>query len=129
MEINGYKLLNEDKIKRAAEGQLTDKGEHIGGVGYEDQDALLAQYDKLGGLIKNKEGYKVKTGSFFDHRKNVAIAKPNPTLVVRVNGQEVEVPEGKPMPREVEAQNILNEAKAKKARKPKVAKPQADAAE
>lgn len=121
--------MNEDKIKRAADGQLTDKGEHKGGVGYEDETALLAQYDKLGGLIMNKEGYKVKTGSFFDHKKNIAIVKPKPVLVVRVNGQEVEVPEGQAMPREVEAQNILNEAKAKKARKAKVAKPQAEDAE
>ena len=124
MNIKGYELTNDEKVVRAAEGTPVSNGELVGGVGYEDEALLLATYDKLGGLI-TKKGYKIKTGSFFDFKKNIPIAKLKPVFVVRVDGDEVEVPEGEPMPMEVQAQDILKENRAKKAgaKKGKKAKP------
>lgn len=113
MNIKGFVLANQEKIVRAAEGAPTAGGELIGGVGYENKDLLLATYDKLGGLI-TQDGNKVKTGSFFDFKGNAAWKTPKVVYLVRVDGVEVEVPKGKKMPIQVEAQKVLAGRKAKK---------------
>jgi hypothetical protein len=121
MEINGYTLANQEKLQRAAEGAPTSEGTPQGGVGYEDEDALLVQYDKLGGLILNAEGRKVKTGCFFDFKAQKASEEPKVILEIKVGDETVEVPEGEKMPLEVQAAELLADSKKKKAAKPKKA--------
>lgn len=66
-----FVLAFEPKIHRAIYGN--EKG---GGVGIDASDeALLAEYDRLGGLI-TMNGKKVKTGTFYDFRKAEPIEKP-----------------------------------------------------
>lgn len=119
MEINGYTLANEEKVRRAAEGSPTSQGTPSGGVGYEDEAALLAQYDKLGGLILNSDNRKVKTGSFWDFKENSPRKKPEVVLLIQVGFDTVEVPEGEPLPIEAQAAEILAESKKKGASKKK----------
>ena len=66
MKVGEYQLVNDEKLDRAINGNLTQGGKLIGGVGLDATDEqILAEYDKLGGLIK-KDGLKVKQGCFWD---------------------------------------------------------------
>lgn len=123
MEIQGLSLLNEEKANRAIYGTVGGQGQMIGGVGEDASDsAKIAAYDKLGGLIK-KGKYSIKTGCFFDFKKNKAIEKPEIIFVMRdLNGHEVEVPEGEQIPLEVKAVEIQQEKKAKKGAEKKAKK-------
>lgn len=125
MELNGYVCVNEDKLQRAIHGSVTDKGQLIGGVGEEASDAVkLAAYDRLGGLIKNKQGYKVRTGSFCDLKASkgqvmpVVIEEPVVMLEFRVSGELISFEEGKDIPLDVKAAEFVEKKrKAKKAKK------------
>lgn len=122
-KIKGYVLKNPEKVERALEGTLTDKGTYVGGVrnsdGTYDDAALLAEYDRLGGYIETKEGDKVVTGSFYDFKNRKPHKEPQVKTVFFVNGEFVEVPADKPVPGIVKAAKILKEetkkASAKKA--------------
>ena len=116
MIIDGYTLANAEKLDRAINGTVGSRGSAIGGVGPGDQAAILAEYDRLGGLIL-KGKYKVKTGSFYDLRLKKAIDKPKPILVFVVNGEFVEVPESEPLPLEVRASEVQKDKKQEKAAK------------
>jgi hypothetical protein len=118
--VKGYKLANMDKVRRALAGSPNAEGVFIGGVekadGSYDDDALLAEYDRIGGLIL-KDSDKVRTGSFFDFGAKKPAEKPKVELEFRVNGELVFVPEGKKVPGEVEAAKVVAKKKAKKAAK------------
>ena len=121
MNLLGYECVNEDKVKRAIEGNIGAQGKLHGGVGEVASDeAKLAEYDRLGGLVL-KNGNKVKTGSFYDFANKAPRTKPEVVLVFRdIEGKEVEVPEGEEVPIEVKAAQIADKAKkAKKVKKPK----------
>jgi hypothetical protein len=111
-----------DKVRRALAGSPNAEGLFIGGVqkedGTYDDDALLAEYDRIGGLIL-KGGDKVRTGSFYDFQARKPAEKPKVELEFRVNGELVFVPEGKKLPGEVEAAKVVAKKKAKKAAKSK----------
>lgn len=133
MEIKGYSLINEEKVERALNGTPKDDSTTIGGIGggayREDgvwkregeelnekevdvlETALLAEYDKLGGLIKRGND-KVKTGSFFNLKSKKPFDVPQVMFVYRVNGKLVEIPDGKELPGEVRAAKILEEEAA-----------------
>lgn len=114
-QILGYDLVNDEKADRALNGRIDDKSERHGGVikadGTWDDAALLAEYDKLGGLI-TKANDKVVTGSFYDFRNKVARAIPEVKFVFNVNGKFVEVPAGVELPGEVKAVKVLAKAEA-----------------
>jgi hypothetical protein len=111
MQIGDYTLANKDKVDRAINGTVLDRGQAKGGVGAEADEAdVLAEYDRLGGLIL-KGSYKVKTGSFYDFKAKAPIKKPKPVLVFVVNGEIVEVDADEPLPLEVRASE---QAKTKK---------------
>lgn len=97
MRVGDFELVNDDKLRRVIEGQPNAKGEMSVGLGeaaIEDEpDAVIAQYDRLGGLIRGEEGAKVKTGCFWDFKKNAPISKPKVVYEFRVNGQTVELDE------------------------------------
>jgi hypothetical protein len=112
LEVNGYTLVNPEKIQRAMEGQPTPDGSSKGGVAREDgsydANALLAEYDKLGGLIK-KGSDRVKTGSFYDFKARKAHAEPKVFFIYNVNGSVVEVAEHAEAPGIIKAVRMLQE--------------------
>lgn len=89
--IKGYELVNDDKYRLSALGD-----DHNKGVGEENEDAILAEYDKRGGLIK-KDGFVVKTGSFFDLKLKVPRETPEVIIVHKIDRtvelSEEEIPE------------------------------------
>ena len=117
--VKGYVLVNPEKVDRAINGTQTGNGTKLGGVvkedGSYDESALLAEYDKIGGLIRDEEGNQVKIGSFYDFKNKKPRAKPEVVLLFNVNGEVVEVPEGGKVPKIVEAVKVLDERKATKA--------------
>lgn len=123
--VGDFKLHNPQKVERAMYGTPNEKGELSGGVAKEDgtydEAALLAEYDRLGGYITRGTD-KVKTGSFYDFRNKKPFEKPEIAFLFRVNGEEVEVPEGSELPGEVKASRILEESKKKKAAEKKAKK-------
>lgn len=112
-----FDLVGEDKVRRVIEGESNDKGEIVGGLGIDAKPlAILATYDKKGGLIKGKEGSKVKTGSFFDFKTKTARKKPEITYVFRFNGKEVEYKEGDEKPLEIKAAEMQAKIDAQNAK-------------
>ena len=122
--IHGYILENPDKIRRALEGSPTSKGK-VGGVAAEDgtydDDALLVEYDKLGGFISDK-GIKVKTGSFYDTKTRMARKEYDVVYLKRINGEMLEFRKGdKGMDAVVDALGMVN-TKVDEAKKKRLAK-------
>ncbi len=79
-KINGYVLVNSEKFNRAIFGTVGAEGKMTGGVGEgASPEAILAEYDKLGGLIL-KDGVKMEMGSFYDFENKCPreIAMPAP---------------------------------------------------
>ena len=112
MKIGKYELINNEKVERAL-------GEIIKPDGTHDEDVLLAEYDKLGGLIRNQEGSKVKTGSFYDFKNKKPFEKREVFVIFNINGEFVEVPEGKEKPEVVKAAETLEKQKIDKVDKKK----------
>lgn len=77
------------------------------------ETALLAEYDRLGGLIK-RAGDVVKMGSFYDFKARKPLSKPNVVFTYRVNGEVVEVPDGEAEPVSVKAVKIQKGKAVKK---------------
>lgn len=127
MNVKGYDLSNPEKLERALHGTIVTGGNKVGGVAREDgtfdDDALLAEYDKLGGLI-TKGTDKVKTGSFYDFANKKPFANPKVIFTYRVNDKVVEVEEGVELPGVVKAAKVLAEEEAKEEEKeePKLGK-------
>lgn len=140
MQIGKFTLLNEEKIERALNGAQQSDSTRVGGVGngaYKDGDvwkregeelgdkevvsleaALLAEYDRLGGLIK-KGTDKVKVGSFYNFKSKKPHEKPVATFVFMINGKEVEVKDGEEVPLKVKAAQLLAEEEEAPKRKRK----------
>lgn len=112
-----YSLENKDKVERALNGFLNGASEKVGGVAADDgsyePEALIAEYDRLGGKI-TRDGDKVKTGSFYDFKARKPHAKPKVALTYLVNGQQVDVPDGEAMPGIVKAARLLEQSKNSK---------------
>lgn len=117
MKVGLYELSNEEKLERALNGTLTRGGVLTGGVGkfvfkaplsadgkalsgkelaeaevrakenYER--LLLAEYDRLGGLI-TKDGIKVVTGSFWDVLLKAPRPEPKLSFVTVLEGELLE---------------------------------------
>jgi hypothetical protein len=117
-KVNGFILANPDKVTRALQGAMNERGEFIGGVqksdGSFDPAELIAEYDKIGGLILKGED-KVRTGSFYDIKARKARAVPKVEFEFRVNGEIIYVPAEAEKPNAVKAVQIAE--KAKKAKK------------
>lgn len=110
MNIKGFELVNEEKVERAINGTITSLNEKIGGIiaedGTYDEDELLAEYDKLGGLITRGED-RVKTGSFYDFANKRPRKEPKIMFIYNINGKVVEVEDGKELPGLVRAAKEL----------------------
>lgn len=116
-KVGKYTLVNAEKVNRALDGAPNDRGALIGGIRKEDGSfepaELLAEYDRLGGLILMGED-KVNTGSFYDFRNRKAFETPKVEFVYRVNGQEVIVPAEKETPGIVKAAKVVAKKAATK---------------
>lgn len=107
MEIGKYSLINEMKVERAMSVAAKADGTY-------DESVLLAEYDKLGGLIKKGDD-KVKNGSFFDFKNKKAFTKPQVFLTFNINGKIVDVAEDEEAPAIVKAARVAeSEAKEEK---------------
>lgn len=100
--IDGFVLENEDKLRRAIEGEPARSGQPTGGLleKYVELEAIpemevLAHYDKLGGYITKGIGggqrVKVKNGAFWDVRKKVPKEKPEIMFVFKIGSNFIEV--------------------------------------
>jgi len=98
MTIGEYELINEMKVERAMASVAKADGT------FKDSD-LLAEYDKLGGLIKKGDD-KVRIGSFFDFKNKKAFVKPEVFLTFNINGKNVDVPADEPTPAIVKAARV-----------------------
>lgn len=125
-ELGGYHLVNPEKVDRAINGVMNPKSERIGGIadaeGRWDPTKLLPEYDRIGGFITNKDGDKVKTGSFYDFRAKKPRETPEVTLIYQVNGEFVEIPETEEKPMIVKAAKILEERQKENAKKKRAKK-------
>ena len=120
--VKGYTLVNEAKVHRAINGAMNAQGNFIGGVkkadGTYDDDALLAEYDRIGGLIVRGED-KVATGSFYDFGARRPRAEAKVEFEFRISGEVVRVPAEKEMPNVVKAAKMVEEVVKKKVKKGK----------
>ena len=122
--LKGYVCTNESKYRRAIEGTISRGGKLTGGIEEILNKKLdkcsvgdrLAVYDRLGGNIK-KDGVNVKTGSFWDFDNNVRRPTPKVMLQFRIDGDTVELPEGKVMPPILIAKKELDKMKKDKREK------------
>jgi hypothetical protein len=90
-----FEFINKTKYDRAVET--------LGGA--DDKEALIAEYDRLGGYIRY-QGNKVINGSFWDKKTNSRVSNPTPKILRKqaaVVEESVEV--------------VAVEGKAKKAKK------------
>lgn len=97
MQIGKYKLEFKPKVERA-----------IAKVGKDNENAILAEYDKLGGLI-TLNGEKVKRGSFYNVESGKAHTKPKVVVIKKARAsmeetieEEEEVVEEKPKEKKAE---------------------------
>lgn len=119
MQIREFYLANEAKVRRVIEGTESAATHRLeGGLGLEAKpEDILAQYDRLGGLI-TVNGNKVKTGSFWDFENKKAFEEPQVVFEYRTEeGDSYEFSGKEPV--QVQAHKA---AKAKKAKKTKKAK-------
>lgn len=138
MQVGKFTLANEEKVDRALNGAQQADSTRVGGVGnlaYKDGEvwkregeelsekevvslefALLAEYDRLGGLVK-KGTDKVKTGSFYNIKSRKPHENPVATFVFMINGREVEVKDGEEVPLVVKAAQVLAEEEKPKRKK------------
>ncbi len=91
-----FVICNPDKLERAINGTPGAGGRASGGVGKDaSPEEILAEYDRLGGLIKTIDGEKVSMGSFFDFKAGKPRANPSVKIIaersggLQVNTQEV----------------------------------------
>lgn len=119
IKVGDYEMVNHDKVERVINGVIGKLGQLHGGLGEDaPKELILAHYDRLGGFIKNKAGYKVQNGSFWDLKEKCPRKEPKVIIAFRdIEGSEVLVPEGKEKPIEVKAAEMAKEQKMKKEEK------------
>jgi len=118
--VNGYTLANSEKVTRALDGSMNEHGVFKGGVrksdGTYDKAELLAEYDRIGGLILKGED-KVRIGSFYDFKLRGPRKEPVVEYEYRVNGELIIVPAEKEKPVKVKAAQLAKKATKKVAKK------------
>lgn len=109
--VREFELVDPIKVDRVLNGTTNNRGGLTPGImqnGEFDEDVLLAEYDKIGGLVR-LDGNKVKMGSFYDFRNRKAFEKPEVMLTFKVNGKFVDVPADKELPPIVKAAKMLED--------------------
>ncbi len=116
--INGFELCDSIKLERVLFGTVGRHGYPEGGLGIGvDPEIVLANYDRLGGLIK-KDGVKVKTGSFwnFDRRVKAPHQKPQVMFLFSIGGETVEVDDPKNLANAIQTVETAKAEKEEKVR-------------
>ena len=123
MKIGKYNLANEDKVYRVLHGSIGVEGKEHGGLGEDaNPEDILVAYDKLGGLILDENGDKIKNGGFYDFKAKKARKKKDkdgkeklaPVIVKEFrdkDGELFEIPEGEDMPIQVKAAKLKKKNK------------------
>lgn len=116
--IKGFELADPVKLEMAINGTMTRGGELKGGVGQDaSEDDIIAEYDRLGGLIK-KGKYTVKIGSFYDFKGKAPHKKSQVGFIFRnLEGDVVEIKDGEEVPLEVVAAEKIQENKRRAVKK------------
>jgi CDP-glycerol glycerophosphotransferase (TagB/SpsB family) len=115
-QVGEFVLVNDEKVERALHGTIMRNGQLSGGVGDSATDEqLLAEYDRLGGLIL-KGGVKVKLGSFFDFSKKKPRTEPEVVFLSEIDGNVVEVSEEEAQALKLAKEKVA-QLKAKKVKK------------
>ncbi len=84
IEYGEFLLVNREKLDRVILGTVAREGQMTGGLGENAPiEQILAYYDKLAGLITDKNGQKLKNGCFWDFKKKYP--KETPEIVYRDN--------------------------------------------
>ncbi len=86
----------------------------IGGAGENASPmAVLAEYDRLGGLVR-LDGRTIKTGSFYDFDGKAPRKSPEVTLILRdLEGNVVEISADEELSPELKASETIQKRKAK----------------
>ena|SRR3990167_8385214 len=97
VDFGDFILYSNDKLDRVINGTMGAQGRLSGGLG-KDASAkdILAHYDKLGGLVRDKNGNKIEIGTFWDFvnqcpKDNISLKmakKPNKGSL-KINIEEV----------------------------------------
>lgn len=116
--IKGFTLVNAAKFERAINGTVHRAGTPEGGVGDDaSDDEILAEYDRLGGLIQKGKN-NVKTGCFYDFKNKKPRDNPKVILVFRnLEGQSVEISDTEEIPADVRAAEAIREKNRKAPKK------------
>ncbi len=84
--IGEFILVNQEKIDRVINGIIGKNGQLVGGLGKDaSEEAIIAEYDRIGGLIRNKDGQKIAIGSFYDFENK----KPRTEYSIELAGQPI----------------------------------------
>lgn len=119
-----YECADLTKFKRVIYGMDDSGSPRVPGVGENaDPILILTAYDRIGGFIKNEEGFKVLNGSFCNYKASrlktidntVGNEKLEIILEARVNGTVYEWKEGEDVP----WANLVNKSERKRGEKNK----------
>ncbi len=97
VDFGDFILYSHDKLHRVINGVVGEGGKTSGGLGKDaSAEDIIANYDKLGGLIRTKDGQKVETGTFWDFVNdkpkgeiNLKLAKKPNTEGIKINKKKV----------------------------------------
>ena len=131
--VNGFEMTNPDKLTRVVFGNMGRGGVLEGGLGIdkaqEDPELVLAHYDKLAGNIQ-KEGVKIKLGSFWDFKlKQPRMTKdakgkvkytPEIMYLFNIGGDKVEVDDPKNLANAISTLEKVRSGKEEKFKAKKV---------
>lgn len=88
--LAGFFLVNHDKLDRVINGSVGKEGKSYGGVDKDASDAqVLAEYDRLAGLILDQNNQKVANGSFYDFEEGAPRVNPLVALAPILNSSGV----------------------------------------
>lgn len=97
VDFGDFLLFSTEKLDRVINGYFGPQGQLINGLGKEaSAEAIIAEYDRIGGLIKTKDDRKIETGTFYDfeNRKpkkdiSLTIAKEPNKKGIQIKTEEV----------------------------------------
>ena len=86
IDLGKFVLCNSDKYERVINGVIGPQGRLMGGLGKDaSPEAIIAEYDKIAGLNRTKDGQNVAMGSFYDFEKRKARTEPQIAIAQKPN--------------------------------------------
>ncbi len=110
VSFGDYLLVNHEKLDRVINGAMASQGRLSGGLGKDaSAEEIIAEYDRLGGLILTNGGQKVETGTFYDFVNRKAKDKITLNLAKKKNERGMKI----------KTENIGDDENKRKSRKAK----------